>query len=132
MRGSGAKQACLDHTIMVLQTRRQLLALAAQEGADEDELNIIAEELDLDLDTDEDHSDLNMLDSDDDGNLSFTTSSTLHSSRPPLAVASSKPTVPAKRKRASDKKKSAEFVYDEDDDLGSGKLDHLSIQCVLG
>ena len=34
--------------------------------------------------------------------------------------------------RASDKKKSAEFVYDEDDDLGSGKLDHLSIQRVLG
>jgi hypothetical protein len=42
-------------------------------------------------------------------------------------VASSKPTVPAKRKHASNKKKSAD---DKDDDFGSGKLDHLSIQCV--
>jgi hypothetical protein len=80
MLGSGAKQACLDHTIMVLQTRKQLLALAAQEGADKDELDIIALELDMDPDADEDNSDLDMLDSDDDGNRSFATSSTLHCS----------------------------------------------------
>jgi len=78
--GLGAKQLCLDHTIMVLQTRKQLLALAAQEGADEDKLNIIAEEIDLDLDADENDSDLEMLDLDDNGNHSFMTSSTLHSS----------------------------------------------------
>ena len=123
---------------MVLQTRRQLLALAAQEGADKDELDIIAQELDLDMDADEDNSDLDMLDS-DDGNRSFATSSTLHcsrppppSSRPPPAAAASKHTVPAKRKRASNKKKSAEFVDDEDEDLGPSKPDHLSIQCVSG
>jgi hypothetical protein len=117
-------------------TRRQLLALAAQEGADEDELDIIAQELYLDPDADENNSDLDMLDSDDDGNRSFATSSTLHdsrpppSSRPPPAATASKPTVPAKRKRASNKKKSAVFVDDEDEDLGPGKPDHLSIQCV--
>ena len=70
--GSSAKQACLNHHLMALQTRRQLLPLAAQ-GADEDKLNVIVEELDLDPDADEDNSDLNMLDSDDDGNLSFVT-----------------------------------------------------------
>ena len=78
--GSGAKQACLDHTIMVLQTQKQLLMPAAQEGADKDEVDIITQELDMDLDADEDNSDLDMLDSDDDGNHSFTTSSTLHCS----------------------------------------------------
>jgi hypothetical protein len=45
-------------------------------------------------------------------------------------VAASKHTVPAKRKRASNKKKSAEFVDDEDEDLGLGKPDHLSIRRV--
>jgi len=40
------------------------------------------------------------------------------SSQPPSAAASSKPTVPAKRKCASNQKKSAEFVYNEDEDLG--------------
>lgn len=134
--GSSAKQACLNHHLMALQTRRQLLALAAQ-GADEEKLNVIAEELDLDPDADENDSDLEMLDSDDNGNHSFATSSTLHSSQPPssrplLAAATSRSTVPTKRKRPSNKKKSTEFVHDEDDDLGSGKRDHLSIQCVSG
>jgi len=80
MLGSGTKQACLDQTIMVLQTQKQLLVLAAQEGADKDELDVIAQELDMDPDADEDNSDLDMLDSDDDGNRSFATSSTLHCS----------------------------------------------------
>lgn len=121
---------------MVLQTQKQLLMPAAQEGADKDELDIITQELDMDLDADEDNSDLDMLDSDDDGNHSFTTSSTLHcswpppSSWPPLAAAASKHIVPAKRKHASSKKKSAEFVDDKDEDLGPGKPDHPSIQCV--
>jgi len=54
--------------------------LAAQEGANKDRLDIIAQEFDMDLDADEDNSDLDMLDSDDGGNHSFTTSSTLHCS----------------------------------------------------
>ena len=101
-------------------------------GLDDDELDIIQHELEMDPEADQDESDdAEMLDSDNDGNLSIATSSTVRDSLPPTtsrplaAQAPSKHTVPAKRKRGT-KRTSPEFI-DEGDDGAAGKPNYISI-----
>jgi hypothetical protein len=124
---------CLNLTTMPSQTRRQLMAELVDAGLDDDELDLIRYELEMDLEADQNESDdADMLDSDDDGNRSMATSSTVHDSLLPTtswplaAEAPSKPTVPAKRKRGATKRTSPEFV-DDGDDGAAGKPDYLSV-----
>ena len=119
---------------MPSQTRKQLMAELVNAGLDDNELDVIRDELNMDLEADQDESDdLEMLDSDDDCNHSIATSSTVRGSLPPttsrplVAPASSKPTVPAKRKRGPTKRISPEFVDEGDDGVGPGKPDYLSV-----
>jgi hypothetical protein len=109
------------------------MAELVEAGLDDDELDLIQHELEMDPEAGQDESDdAEMLDSDDDGNRSMATSSTVCDSLPPttsrpLAVQPpSKPAVPAKRKRGATKRISPEFV-DEGEDGAAGKPDYLSV-----
>ena len=91
-------------------------------GLDDNKLDLFQHELKMDPKTDQDKSnDVEMLDSDDDGNCSMAISSTIPDSLPPTtsqspaAPAPSKSAVPAKRKCGTTKRTSPEFG---DDDMG--------------
>jgi hypothetical protein len=110
------------------------MAELADAGLDDDELDIIQHEFEMDPKADQDESnDGEVLDSDDDDNHSVVTSSTVHdshlptASRPPVAQAPSKPTVPVKRKHGPRKKTSPEFIDEGDEGAGPGKPNYLSV-----